>query len=399
MRNILPKSPGTLILALALAAAVWVIANAEQNPEVTGTFPTSLSVVLEGLPQNLDVYGARPDKVNVKIRAPQDSWSRLRSSAFRAHVDLSGLGPGTQDLEVKVECSDGRVRVLEKDPARVSVRLEPIRERSIPVRVRALDDAPVGFTMLTPRATPSQVTIRGAAPLADLVSEAYVELRLEGSKVTFAKTYRPVLRDVQGKEIAGVDLSPTSVQVEVPIEQLRNFKTVSIKAVITGTVSPGYWISGVVVQPSTVSFGGDPQILDRFAYVETTPVDVSAAVTEVLRTVTIDVPAGTALEKKPEVFVKVSVQPIPGSQIVRRPVTLANVGKGITATLLLSAVDIRLAGAVADLQRLRATDISASIEVTGLLTGTYTLPIQLSGVPTGTTVLEISPDRAGVSLR
>jgi YbbR domain-containing protein len=314
-------------------------------------------------------------------------------------VDLSGLGPGLLDVEVKIECSDGRVRILEKDPARVSLRLEPIRERSIPVRIRALDEAPVGFTMLMTRATPSQVTIRGAAPLADLVSEAYVELRLEGSKVTFSKTYRPVLRDVQGKEIVGVDLSPTAVQVEVPIEQLRNFKTVSIKAVITGTVAPGYWMSGVVVQPPTVSFGGDPQILDSFGYVETTPVDVSAAVTEVLRSVSIDIPAGTALEKKPEVFVKVSVQPIPGGQIVRRPVVLLNVSKGITATLSLSAVDLRLAGPVADLQRLRPTDISASIEVTGLLTGTYTLPIQVTGVPTGTTVLEVTPERVSVSLR
>jgi hypothetical protein len=80
-------------------------------------------------------------------------------------------------------------------------------------------------------------------------------------------------------------------------------------------------------------------------------------------------------------------------------VVLLNVSKGITATLSLSAVDLRLAGPVADLQRLRPTDISASIEVTGLLTGTYTLPIQVTGVPTGTTVLEVTPERVSVSLR
>ena len=42
-----------------------------------------------GLPKGMVIYGQGPGTVNVKVRAPQDSWGRLRVSSFRAYVDLS----------------------------------------------------------------------------------------------------------------------------------------------------------------------------------------------------------------------------------------------------------------------------------------------------------------------
>ena len=395
----LPRNIGVLFLAVMLSVVVWVLANAEQNPEITGVFSSPIPVEVSGLPKGMVIYGQGPGMVNVKIRAPQDSWGRLRVGNFRAYVDLSTGSAGLQEVDVKVECTDGRVNVLERDPLRVAVRLEPVRQRSIPVRIRAVDDAPVGYTMLQPKSTPPQVTVTGPAPLTDLISEAYVEVRIDGSKVSFVKSYRPQLRDAQGKEVKDLEASPTSVDVEVPIEQLRNYKTVSIKAVITGTLAPGYWISGIVVQPAAVTFGGDPQVLESFGYVETAPVDITGAVTEVLKSVSIFTPPGTALDKKQDVFVKVSVEPIPGGGVLRRPLTWRNLTRGITVTLSLSSVDIRLDGPVPDLRGLKPTDLVASIDLTGLLTGTYSLPVAITGVPTGTKVISVDPEKVGASIR
>jgi len=235
--------------------------------------------------------------------------------------------------------------------------------------------------------------------LADSVSEAFVEIRLEGSKVSFTKAYQPVLRDFQGKEVKDVDFWPTSVQVEVPIERIKNYKTVSVKAVITGTVAPGYWISNVVVQPATVTFGGDPQVLETFGYVETSPVDVSGATGEVVRSVSIYIPPGTALEKKEEVFVKVSVEPVPGGEVVRRTLTVRNLARGLTATLSQTWVDLRLEAPLPILQRLQPTNISASVDASGLLTGTHEVAVQVTGVPEGIKVMAVIPDKVALTLK
>jgi YbbR domain-containing protein len=484
-----PRNIGVLLLAAILSVSVWVLANVEQNPEITGVFSSPIPVEVAGLPDGMVIYGQGPGSVTVKIRAPQANWGRLRVANFRAYIDVSSGSPGLQELDVRVECTDGRVGVLEADPVRVSVRLEPVRERAIPVRIRAVDDAPVGYAMLPPKSTPSHVTITGPAPLADAVSEAYVEVRIDGAKTGFVKSYRAQLRDAQGKEVKDLAATPTSVDVEMFIEQLRNYKTISIKAVITGTLAPGYWISGIVVQPTAVTFGGDPQVLDSFGYVETTPVDITGAVTEVLKSVSIFTPPGTALDKKQDVFVKVSieqlrsyktvpvravitgavasgywisgiavqpataafggdpkvidalgyaetapvnvtgavtevvrtvgvltppgtapekrqdalvrvsVEPMPGGGILRRAITWRNLTRGITATLSISTVDIRVDGVLLDLRNLRPTDLAPSVDLAGLLTGTYTLPVTITGVPTGTKVISVTPEKVGVGIR
>jgi YbbR domain-containing protein len=378
---------------------VWVLANNEANPEVTGAFAVPIPIELAGLPKGTVLYGPGPGTLTLKIQAPQATWARLKPSTFRAYVDLSSGSAGAQDVEIKVDSLESRVRILERIPPTVTLRVEQVIQRSVPVIARSMDDAPDGYVVQPLRTTPAQVSLVGPAPLADSVAEAYVEVRVEGSKVSFSRSYQVVLRDARGREVKGLEQAPTSVVVDVPIERLANYKTVSVKAVITGVVSTGYWISGIVVQPAAVTFGGDPQILQNLSYVETAPVDVSGAVTEVIKSVAVTVPSGAALDKKEEIFVKVSVQPIPGSGLVRRPVAIVNAARGLTVTLASSIVDVLLDASVPALLGLRATDIVPSVDVTGLLTGSYTLPISVTVVPTGTRVLTVTPGRIGVTIR
>jgi hypothetical protein len=122
-------------------------------------------------------------------------------------------------------------------------------------------------------------------------------------------------------------------------------------------------------------------------------------VTEVLKSVNIFTPPGTALDKKQDVFVKVSVEPIPGGGIIRRALTWRNLSPGITVTLFIPTVDIRVDGPVPDLRSLKPTDMSPSVDLTGLFTGTYSLPVAITGVPTGTKVISVDPERVGVSIR
>lgn len=398
-RRSLPRNVGALATAIALAMAVWLLANNESNPEITGAFASAIPIEVAGLPKGTMIYGPGPGSVMLKIQAPQATWARLRASTFRAYVNLSNGTTGPQDVEVRVDSQESRVRILEREPPTVTLRVEPVIRRSVPVLARTADDAPEGYAVQALRTTPSQVSIVGVEPLADSVSEAYVEVRIEGSKVSFARSYQVVLRDSLGREVKGLEMAPTSVLVDVPIDRLANFKTVSVKAVITGAVSSGYWISGIVVQPAAVTFGGDPRILQNLSYVETTPVDVSDAVTEVIKSVSVTVPAGAALDKKEEIFVKVSVQPIPGSGLVRRPVAIINASRGLSITLASSIVDVLLDASLPALQGLKMTEVVPFIDAAGLLTGSYTLPISVTAVPTGTRVLTVTPGRVGVTIR
>ncbi len=392
---------GLLLLALSLSMITWIVANYTQNPDRTDYFSAPIPIELSKVPEGMLVLNASPSQVTVRIRAPEDSWARLRPASFQATADLSRAEPGLQDVAVAIECADRRVRILEQVPDSVSVSLEAIVSRSVPVRVIALDEAPPGYILEAPKANPITVTVSGASSLVNQVAEAFIGLRVEGAKISFTKLYLPVLLDVQGKEIKGLDFTPTMVQAQVTIKQLENYKTVSVKAVLTGTVAPGYWMSNIIVEPSTVTFGGDAEELGSFSYVETAPVDVTGAISDVIRTVNIFVPPGTALVGRlgREVFVKVSVEPVPGGQTVRRPLVVSNLTKGLTITYTVSTVDITLAGPIATMLKLQATDVTAVLDATGLLTGTYELPVQVGALPKGLTVTAIIPNKVSVKVQ
>ncbi|MDP3046535.1 MAG: hypothetical protein Q8O07_03570, partial [Chloroflexota bacterium] len=59
----LPRNIGVLFLAVMLSVVVWVLANAEQNPEITGVFSSPIPVEVSGLPKGMVIYGQGPGLV------------------------------------------------------------------------------------------------------------------------------------------------------------------------------------------------------------------------------------------------------------------------------------------------------------------------------------------------
>ncbi|MEW6231958.1 MAG: CdaR family protein [Chloroflexota bacterium] len=398
MLSSLTKNLGLLFLALGLALVVWVIAANEQNPDRSDFYPSPVPVQATNVPEGLVIYDANLGSVTVKIRAPAHVWGTLFPGNFQAVVDLTGLGPGTHEVAPKVTSADRRVRILEVTPMRVNVRLERLRQKEVLVRPRVLDSPASGYSYGQPQVSPAQVKVTGPASLVDQTTEALVNVRLDGTKVSLKVYYQPMVVNARGEEIKGLEPSPSSVLVEVPVVQLLNYKAVSVVATISGTVATGYHISSIVVEPSVVVLGGDPKVLEGLGYVETTLVDVSGTTHELVRSVWLNVPKGTALEKRQDVFVKIVVEPIPGGEIVRRPVAWKGLGKGLTVALSNPTVDVTLAGSMADFLRLRASDVAAVLDLSGLGSGTYDLVPQIV-VPTGFHVTAVTPEKLPVTLK
>jgi YbbR domain-containing protein len=184
------------------------------------------------------------------------------------------------------------------------------------------------------------------------------------------------------------------VRVTIPVLRLLNFKTVSIRAVISGTVAPGYHITNIVVEPQTVTLNGEASVLERIFSVDTTPVDVSGAQGEVVRAVSAIIPRQTSVDKQADVFVKVSVEPIPGGEVVRRPVVFKGLGKGLRVTSpLMPTVDIQLSGALPDLLAVTPKDITATLDLTDRGPGVYEIPVVVGALPEKLKVVRVTPER------
>lgn len=368
------------MLSAILGTMVWFVAVREQNPPVEADYAPAIPLEVENLPPETVILGDVPDRVALRLLAPQSSWERISPAKFRAWIDLTGLAPGLHDVPVKVEVSDSAVTVLEKRPTSINVRLETLLRAEVSIRVDVIDSAPIGYLSRPPVFTPITATVSGPTSLVTQVSQAVAEVYLRSAKETVRRTVDLAARNANGDLIGRVTLEPAKIEVVVPVEQRFGYRDVSVRVRVDGEVAPGYWISNITVEPSTVTLVGGPSALKSLpGYVETTPVQVSNATSNIVERVALVLPQGVSMVQ-PEsgesqapggVQVSIQVSTVEGGQTVQREVFFQGLPETLTAIARPAQVDVILSGPLPRLQALTLQDVRVIVDMFGLGVGTH----------------------------
>jgi YbbR domain-containing protein len=389
----------SLVMALLFAVIIWSVATMEENPSREGYFFDTLPIEITNRPHDLIVFQRDVERVRVKVRAPQVSFDQLQPASFRAVADLARLNVGDHKVAVKIQVTDPRVIVTAIEPAEVGIRLERVKARTLDVRSDVLDTAPLGFTFRAPLLNPTQVMVTGPEKLVEQVVEAAADVYLRGAKTPIEREVPVQLRDAQGNLVSGLTISPTVTLVKVQIEQRVGYKDVSIKTVTKGAPASGYWVSNIIVNPSTVTIVGNPDILAKIpGFVETVAVDVSNASAEINKRAALSLPEGVSVLNNEGATVQVSVTPLLGGQTVPRKVSLQGLRRGQTATISPDSVQVILSGPLPSLQGLAADDVQVIVDVTNLAAGVYQLKPRVPVVPGALRVQSIVPDTIQVGI-
>ena len=397
---------GSLILALALALAVWVAAAREENPIQTGRFQEPIPIEVSAPPTGTKLWTPVRESVLVTLRAPKSSWERLRLESFQARVDISALEPGLHEVPVSVVCSDPQVEILSIAPERLSIRLERLAEKLVPVRVEVVDAPPFGYYQPEPAvAEPAVVRVSGFASYVEQVAEAAVEVSVAAAKKPLELRRVPQLRDAQHLPVdTGTDpyrrleIVPGSVLVKVPIEQRRGFRDVSVRVVREGQPAPGYRISNVSVEPAIVTVVGSPSVIEGLpGYVDTDPVNVEGATSDVVTKVGLQLPEMVSVLDVQGVLVRISITPIESSLTIQRPVRLQGLPLGFSATASPATVDIILSGPLPILDNLKPEAVHVFVDLFGLPAGVHQVRPQTI-VPENLRVESIVPEVVEVNI-
>jgi YbbR domain-containing protein len=387
----------SLGMALLFALIIWSFATNEQNPSREAFFPDALQIEIANRAEGLLVYQKTVETVRVKVRAPQASWDQLRPASFRVAADLKSRDTGLHQIPITVQVTDPRVVVVDVEPAEVGIRLERLKSREFKIHGDVLDAAPLGYTFQPPVMNPITATVSGPAILVDQVTEVVADIFLRGAKTLIERDTAILARDSQGKVVLGVTIAPAAVLVKVQVEQRVGYKDVSIKTVLKGNVAPGYWISNIVVTPTAATIVGNADALAKIpGFVETLPIEVEGATTDVTKRAVLGLPDGVSVLNTEGVTVQVSVTPILGGQTVRRPVSLQGLRAGLKATIAPDSVEVILSGPVIALQNLTPNDVQVILDVAGLAPGTHAIKPRVPSLPPNLRAQSIVPDSVQV---
>jgi YbbR domain-containing protein len=390
--------PGRTVLSIILAFGLWVVVLNEQNPERTQMTPFQIPVEVERIPDGVTLVTDQQPTVQLWVRAPENVWPRLRQDSFRAYVDASGSTAGLRELPVQVEINDAQVRAAEPRPSSVRIRLEEVRERSVPAKVNLVGNVPFGYSTGQLRITPERVTVIGPESLVQRVDAALVDLRLDGVTVNLSGAFnaRPV--DARDNEVRGVRVVPAQVSVELPVHQEVTYKEVGIRPATTGRLAPGYYLLPLEVDPQSATVVGHPDLLSTVTVLETEPVNVSDVTTTVVRRTSLRLPRGVSLlQPQLTVLVTVRVEPLEITQSIRVLPTVEGLPQDLVLSSPLQMVELSVSGPAPTLQQLSPRDFRVTLSLADLGPGRHVVqpramvpvPFELERVEPRTVTVEL----------
>lgn len=286
---------GIGILSVVLAISFWVYVTDRENPEQTGPVPGAVPIEAINVPAGQAVFSISPESVTVRARASKSVFERLTAEDFRATADLSDVAEREATVKVRVQSQESRAEVVDFSPAEITVTLENVTSRTVPVHVRELGGLPRGFRLGAVELDVEEAVVTGPERLVGDVAVVQADVNLTGADAGFEQRVTLQARAEGGTPIPDVKVEPESAVVQVEIIQLEFSAVFVVLPDVRGTPAAGYRATAVQVDPPFVVISGPAEVFGSIDPVEgimTDAVSIDGASADVVRTVALRLPPG-----------------------------------------------------------------------------------------------------------
>ncbi len=364
--------------AAGLALVIWFVITDSENVTVTEPLGFALPVQAVNIPSDLAVASRVPPVV-IEIAGREDDVGRATPDDFVATVDLTGLPPGAHEIAVNIRSRDEDVTVRSVQPQSVVVILESVVSRQVPVAVEIENSPPLGFDVGAPVTAESLVTVSGIPQLVRLVDTAVARIDIRGATVTVDATVSLQARTSTGAAVGQVQISPPSIEVEVPVEQAVFRRAVAVTPRIHGEPAPGFRVRSISVEPVTAVVVGTLADLEAAGSATTEPVEISDRRSDLRASAVVVPPSGLTLEQPGlTVIVTVGLAPFTVEAVFPVPVEVTGLGGGLSVSLAPRRVAVRVRGPAPDIAELDASSFRVTVNAIGVQPGVHTEAVQVA---------------------
>ncbi len=227
LRQVLTRNLALKLLSLAIAFSIWFFVNfGERDTEETLKVPLEL----RNIPAHLMIASPRVDFIDLRVSGPRALLGRIDRNRLAMMLDLGGVRPGPAVFRLDTDALSlpRGVKVQRITPAQVTLELERVGHKSVPVHLRLTGKPPAGLQVVDTKVAPETVQVSG--PVSDVedvqaASTEPIDIRNAGS----GTIERELALDPPSEYLA---FSANRVAAQVRIEEVpvtREFKGVEVQ--------------------------------------------------------------------------------------------------------------------------------------------------------------------------
>jgi len=215
------------LLSLLIAVGLWLFVNfGERDTEVSLKVPLEL----RNIPAHLMITSPRVEFIDLRVSGPRTLLGRIDRNRLSIGLDLNGIRPGPAVFRVDAEVLSlpRGVKVIRINPAQVTLEMERVGHKSVPVRVRIVGKPPPDLQVVETKVSPETVQVVGPASDIEDVHAANTE-PIDLGNATAGTLEREMALEPASEYVS---FSANRVAAQLRIEEItltREFKRVPIE--------------------------------------------------------------------------------------------------------------------------------------------------------------------------
>lgn len=384
---------GFKILAVVLAFILWLVVYNIDDPKKTKTFTTSVTVENASAVKDMNKCYEVLDGTNTvtfTVTGKRSELDKLDDADFTAVADMNRLiinekgNKASVPIEISTRRTYSSVSINNKNKY-MELSLEDLMSRRFMISADTSGKVATGYALGEVTVTnPNVLNVSGPASIVKKVEKVVATIDVDGMSSNLTDNVIPVLYDADGNEVdtTRLDLSNTTVTISAKI---LSVKEVPLVFSTSGTPYGDYRVVEISSSPDTVKLKGASNVLNPLVSLEipSSVINVSNAKDDVKTTIDISeyLPDGVELVDTSAATVTVTVRIEAYAPKILRVassnIKVNGLADGWTVSFEDTSIPVVINGLKDDLNGLKASDLIASIDVSGLAEGTHQVELEL----------------------
>ena len=293
------------LAAVFMAMVLWSYVTITER---IGEKSVPAPVEITGVPANLALVSP-PMRALVVLRGSKES---LESAADQVQATANITAPRVGRNSAAVEITQlAELTVARIVPARITVLLESLKTRHLPITCQLEGEPSPGYILSKPHISPSYARVKGPQSAINRIDQLVVKIDTSYALLGQPQSGVVAALDGAGRRVPAVKIDPQTVIVTVPVQSTIASELAPVFVPLRGNSRDGYQVRRITVTPPLITVAGEAGKIKNISSVSTLPLSLEQASKTFSRRLSIVAPEGAASLSERSVLVKVEIAATP----------------------------------------------------------------------------------------
>lgn len=389
------KHLGSKIFSVIFGSFLWVAILNSQNPLITKEFQVPVEIKNEqALSEVGKTYEVESGGIaSVYVTAPRSIIDEMAIDDISAYVDFNKLSyTYSVPIEAKVLGTKSNECSVDTKNAVMQLALDEMMERTLDLQIETNGSCKVNYCLTEISSNTKEISIQGSESQVKIIDKVVVDVPLFGKQEDFTTTQKIKIYDKNGSQLNNDDFILSTDEAIVNGVVLPS-KSIPITVNLLNENSDEYKLVSMEADLDSVSIAG---LQDNLDLIDGITIDIDMKQEQIsenlIKTMNLSdyLPDGVYLaesNKRINISMKYEIYVTKEFEVDVNKINIQNLNDNLKCHFKDETLTLVFKSDEEKLNNLNIDELDLSLDLENLTKGNYNLPVQISNLPEGVTLI------------